>query len=472
MSTPAMADEAQSLAALDDALSAESAVRDGGAEEQETGRVRLDGEGDGDRETGPARADAAADTPTAGPRKVLARFAGPVLARLNSRVLRTHFGTIAGVVILTVLTWRLGTGVFLDGLRRIDGPTLLAAVGIGLLTTVFSAWRWCVVARGMKLRLPLGSAIADYYRALFLNAALPGGVLGDVHRAVRHGQSAGDVGRGVRAVVLERVAGQAVLAAVGVTVLLTQPSPVLTETRHLAVLLVAVSLCGVVTVGAVRSRGRAPRASRRYRAVRAALTEARGALLARGSWPGVLISSVVVLAGHVLMFLLAARAAGSTASAAQLVPLALLALIAMGLPLNVGGWGPREGVTAWAFGAAGLGATQGLTVAVVYGVLSFAASLPGVAVLVARWYAGLRRPQENAAAEPGPDSHLESPAPRISARAEGNGDTQCRSTTAGSPASDVSSEKYAPKEPASEARSSFPFSADALEGRPMTPDLV
>ena len=467
MSTPAMADEAQSLAALDDELS--PAARDGGAEEQETGRVRLDG---GDGETGSARPDAKADTPTAGPRKVLARFAGPVLARLNSRVLRTHFGTIAGVVILTVLTWRLGTGVFLDGLRRIDGPTLLAALGIGLLTTVFSAWRWCVVARGMKLRLPLGPAIADYYRALFLNAALPGGVLGDVHRAVRHGQSAGDVGRGVRAVVLERVAGQAVLAAVGVTVLLTQPSPVLTETRHLAVLLVAVSLCGVVTVGAVRSRGRAPRASRRYRAVRAALTEARGALLARGSWPGVLISSVVVLAGHVLMFLLAARAAGSTASTAELVPLALLALIAMGLPLNVGGWGPREGVTAWAFGAAGLGATQGLTVAVVYGVLSFAASLPGVAVLVARWYAGLRRPQENAAAEPGPDSHLESPAPRISARAEGNGDTQCRSTTAGSPASDVSSEKYAPKEPASEARSSFPFSADALEGRPMTPDLV
>ncbi|MCX4903904.1 flippase-like domain-containing protein [Streptomyces sp. NBC_00878] len=463
MSTPAVADEAQTLAALDDELS--SAVRDGGAQE-ETGRVRV-------APVDPADpVDATAGTPAASPRKGRGRFAGSVRARLNSRVLRTHFGTIVGVVILTVLTWRLGTGVFLDGLRRIDGATFLAALGIGLLTTVFSAWRWCVVARGMKLRLPLGPAVADYYRALFLNAALPGGVLGDVHRAVRHGQSAGDIGRGVRAVVLERVAGQAVLAVVGVSVLLTLPSPVLSQTRDAALLLVAVSLCGVVTVGALRGRGRAPRASRRYRAVRGALAEARGALLARGSWPGVLISSVVVLAGHVLMFLLAARAAGSTASVAELVPLALLALIAMGLPLNVGGWGPREGVTAWAFGAAGLGATQGLTVAVVYGVLSFAASLPGVAVLVARWYAGLRRPQESAAAEPAPDSHVESTGARISARAEGNGDTQCRSTTDGSPVSDVSREKYAPKESASDARSSFPFPADALEGRPMTPDLA
>ena len=66
------------------------------------------------------------------------------------------------------------------------------------------------------------------------------------------------------------------------------------------------------------------------------------------------------------------------------MPLLLLALLVMGLPVNVGGWGPREAFTAVAFGAAGLGAAQGLTVSVVYGVLAFAASLPGAAVLVLR----------------------------------------------------------------------------------------
>ncbi|WP_406471695.1 lysylphosphatidylglycerol synthase transmembrane domain-containing protein [Streptomyces sp. NBC_01615] len=373
---------------------------------------------------------------TAGPART--RAGAGLRARLDSRRLRTHLGTVAGVAILGVLLWRLGTGVFLDGLRRIDATTLLAGLGLGLLTTVFSAWRWCLVARGLRIRLPLGPAVADYYRALFLNAALPGGVLGDVHRAVRHGQSAGDVGRGVRAVVLERTAGQAVLVAVGAAVLLTQPSPVLAETRHFAVILAIVSVCGVVTVGAVR-RGRGPGRAQRYGAVRAALAEARGALLARGSWPGVLLSSVLVLAGHLAMFVLAARVAGSAASVAQLMPLALLALLAMGLPLNVGGWGPREGATAWAFGAAGLGASMGLTVAVVYGVLSFAASLPGAVVLVVRWCAALRRPREESA----------------------GGHDQC-----------VTREKYASKESVSAASSSFPFSAEASEGRPMTPESV
>ena len=74
------------------------------------------------------------------------------------------------------------------------------------------------------LPLPVLTAVADYYRALFLNAVLPAGVLGDAHRALRHGRYAGDVGRGVRAVVLERTAGQVVLIGAGVTALLVEPS--------------------------------------------------------------------------------------------------------------------------------------------------------------------------------------------------------------------------------------------------------
>jgi hypothetical protein len=45
-------------------------------------------------------------------------------------------------------------------------------------------------------------------------------------------------------------------------------------------------------------------------------------------------------------------------------------------------------VTAWAFAAAGLGASLGVATAVVYGVMVFVASLPGAVVLAA----GLRVP--------------------------------------------------------------------------------
>ncbi len=389
------------------------------------------------------------------------------LPRPQARALRAHFGTVTGAVILAVLLWRLGTGALLEGLRRIDAPSLAAALAIGAVTTVCSAWRWQLVARGLRIRLPLGPAVAHYYRALFLNAALPGGVLGDVHRAVRHGQSAGDVGRGVRAVVLERVAGQITLAVTGAAVLLTLPSPVRTQALHLAPL-AALALVGALAVLlALRMNRAAP--SRRGRALHRALGEAREGLLSRRNGPGVALASAVVLAGHLATFVIAARVAGSAAPTPVLLPLAMLALTAMGLPLNVGGFGPREGVTAWAFGAAGLGASTGVAVAVVYGVLCLVASLPGALVLVARRRTG-----------PPPDSHggphTESGAGSGAAASDATapdaepgrrtGDYSARVSA------DVSSEKYDAKESVRLASSSFPFSAAPREGRPMTPDSV
>ncbi|BFO17290.1 hypothetical protein SHKM778_36780 [Streptomyces sp. KM77-8] len=69
----------------------------------------------------------------------------------------------------------------------------------------------------------------------------------------------------------------------------------------------------------------------------------REGLFSRRSAPVVVLSSVVVLGGYVAMFVLAAEVAGTGASVGELVPLAVLALLAMGLPLNVGGGGLGRG---------------------------------------------------------------------------------------------------------------------------------
>jgi hypothetical protein len=153
---------------------------------------------------------------------------------------------------------------------------------------------------------------------------------------------------------------------------------------------VPVVVAGGLAVGLFVWIRRQGGAARWGRALRTGATDVRRGLLTRRTWPGIVVSSALVLAGHLATFLVAARAAGASAPVTRLVPLMMLALFAMALPLNIGGWGPREGVTAWAFGAAGLGATQGLTIAVVYGLFAFVASLPGVVVLVGQWIIRLR----------------------------------------------------------------------------------
>lgn len=240
--------------------------------------------------------------------------------------------------------------------------------------------------------------MADYYQALFLNAALPGGVLGDVDRAVRHGRDVGDVGLAVKAVVMERSAGQVVLVGTGVVVLLLDPASVPAPARAVGAGLLAVTAAAALAIGLAARRRTAPptglpdqpgqpgpAAGRWAGAARSWATDARRALLAPGTRGSILLASFAVVVGHLATFVAAARVAGATADVARLAPLMLLALLAMAIPLNIGGWGPREGVTAWAFGAAGLSASLGLTIAVVYGLLAFVASLPGAGVLLVRW---------------------------------------------------------------------------------------
>lgn len=243
---------------------------------------------------------------------------------------------VVGVAVLAVVLWRVGPAPFVDAVQAAGPVALVAALAITAVTTLACAWRWRALARGLGVDVPLRDAVAAYYRSQFLNATLPGGVVGDVHRAVRHG---------TLPVVADRGSGQVVQVVAAGAVLLVGPAPW------------AAALLGVAV------------------------------LVALVRWPHVVATSLVSAGGHVLVFLVAARAAGTAASLGDLVPLALLVMLAAAIPLNVAGWGPREGVAAWAFAAAGLGAAQGATVAVLYGVLALVATLPG-AVLLTRGVVG------------------------------------------------------------------------------------
>ena len=148
----------------------------------------------------------------------------------------------------------------------------------------------------------------------------------------------------------------------------------------MAVVLVA-TVAGVVLVDRVQT-GR--EGSRWERARTAVVADIRGALLHRNALPAVALASTLAVLGYAVMFLIAARMVGVTAPVSRLLPLALLAILAMVLP-SVGGWGLREGATAWVFSAAGLGADRGAATAVAYGVMVLAASLPGGLVLVVGW---------------------------------------------------------------------------------------
>ena len=287
-------------------------------------------------------------------------------------------GPRAGV--LGAVVWQTGAGPFVTGVRSLGVGTLVLGAGISVGTTVACAWRWHLVARGLGVEIRMRPAVAFYYRAQLLNTVLPGGVLGDLHRGLAHGRDAGDTGRALRAVAWERFAGQVVNVVLATVVLLLLSSPV---SRLMPGAVGGLAVVVLVSTLVTRPPWRV-RASWVGRGLRAAHDDVRFSLLAQRSWPGVVLASAVAVAGHVAMYLVAARAVGVTTPLATLLPLAVLVLLAAGLPLNLAGWGPREGMAAWAFAAAGLGAGQGVATAVAYGAMVFVANLPGAVVTPAR----------------------------------------------------------------------------------------
>ena len=258
---------------------------------------------------------------------------------------------------------------------------LAASVAILVVQTVVSAVRWRLTASRLGQRIAFGRAVSEYFVAQVVNQTLPGGVLGDVGRAVRARHDGGLV-RASQAVALERLAGQLALVAVAlVAVALTALVPRgLSWPPGTGVGVVGGAILLVLLVRYGRPL------ARRWRvppAVAATVAAARHALAAPEVRSRQIVLSLATVACNVLAFVFCARATGSElplGSAAAVVPMVLAAMV---IPLGIGGWGYREGAAAALWPLVGASAAAGVAASVAFGATMLVASLPGLLPIIA-----------------------------------------------------------------------------------------
>jgi uncharacterized membrane protein YbhN (UPF0104 family) len=278
------------------------------------------------------------------------------------------------VAIVAAVVLIVGTGPFVRGFLSVSPTAIVAALLLTAVGTAAAATRWRAVAGALGLSLSWSDALAACYRSQFLNSVLPGGVLGDVHRAYRHGKGSGELALAARAVATERITGQVVQFALVAVVLaalgLASPLPGMAWIAAGVVLVIGLA----VAIATLTVRGR--RVLRRELAALGQVfsTPRRSFVLAG--------SSVLVVASVSATFVVACLAVGVQAPIGELIPLALIAITAGALPVNVGGWGPREAAAASAFAIVGLGTDAGVAASAAFGVLSLIAVAPGAAVLL------------------------------------------------------------------------------------------
>ncbi|MFN3616243.1 MAG: lysylphosphatidylglycerol synthase domain-containing protein, partial [Rubrimonas sp.] len=121
---------------------------------------------------------------------------------------------IAAAVALLALVWRSADGAAaMARLRAADPSLLVMALALLSAQLALSALRWSLTARALGQPLGWRTALREYHLGMLLNMTLPGGVLGDVGRALRARAGVG-IAAAAQAVVVERLSGQLALAAV------------------------------------------------------------------------------------------------------------------------------------------------------------------------------------------------------------------------------------------------------------------
>lgn len=296
------------------------------------------------------------------------------------------------LAILAAVAVAVGPGAVVETLSRADPWIVGLAVLLAQGQTLLAAWRWRAVAAALGWRMGIGRAFREVALAQLVNMTVPGGVAGDLLRAVR-GRAVGASARAaVRSVVLDRLVGQAAFVVVAASGALLYALEAGALPGGALAALVLVPAAGLAAAGATAALARF--GPRTVRAALVGLGADLAASLAGRTGVVQVVAGFALAAGWIGLFTLCASAVGAPLAPVAALGLVPLVLLAMLVPAGVGGWGLREGAAAVLLPLAGLAPAEAAAAAALYGVVVTLAGLPGLLA----WRAGRVPPGESLSA--------------------------------------------------------------------------
>lgn len=277
-------------------------------------------------------------------------------------------------------------------LSQVRGESLVAALLLHALIIILLGWRWQQILKMLSTDCRLISAVDMTFMATFFNLVLPFSIGGDVYRVLLSRRIGFNINETLPGAILDRLAG---LLALGLMLLITagllQTSALPWELRGammslLPLMLIVFWLLFTLGPGILAKRGIAYRiaimsnnlraAGRRVAPVLAVLIQSLLAHL-------LAVAIVVVIASGLDLNL-------SITDALLLVPVLLLAIM---LPISIGGWGVRESAAVPLLALAGVPASGAVTLALLFGLTQIAAGGCGALYFFVNTTARQQRPQ-------------------------------------------------------------------------------
>ena len=268
--------------------------------------------------------------------------------------------------LFTRMLARDGIDALTTRLGELDAGWLALAVALHFLAVLAGVSRWSLLLRAARIEMPFTFLLRSFLVGRFVGAFTPSTTGLDGWRLYEVGRASGAMGRSAAAIVVEKLVGLIAMAIVCAALVplggMELVGPVALYAAFALALGASVGLALLSSPRALDAiAARAPgRLKARAKKAAEALLESRlsGSQLARAVGLGVL--SHVALSS---VFLATAHAVGIDGSTMLLLATGNAIVIAVLLPVSIGGVGVREGVAVFLLAAAGVSSTDAVLVA-------------------------------------------------------------------------------------------------------------
>jgi hypothetical protein len=289
-------------------------------------------------------------------------------------------------VLLLYLSLRsVNLAVVGERLSRFHPGWIALALLVLTLQVGLMAIRWSEIAAVCEARLPLPQATQISFIASFFNQVLPSSVGGDAARIWLLARRDGGWANATYSVLIDRIVGVLVLALIVIACLPWSMELIQNPLARAVLLLIGAGSVGAAAVFLAIGIWDWPLLDR-FMPTRHLVAAARNAWrLCRSGRPAVTVTACSV-AIHLLTVTSAWCCMKAVAAPVGFAPVLFLlppVLLITTIPISIAGWGVRETSMVVAFSYAGLAQSDGLTLSILFGAVSFALGIIGGAVWIA-----------------------------------------------------------------------------------------
>jgi glycosyltransferase 2 family protein len=232
-----------------------------------------------------------------------------------------------------------------------------AAIALMAVATAPGAARWRLILRRAEIEISPIRAMKTFSSALFLNNVLPTSVGGDAARAWSVGRDTGRLLRAALATVVDRASAVACLFVLAWAALAVDAGEV-PDVLVGVLLWISVGLAALAAVAALAAAGMRPVVRRIPPRLAIMIREAWATLRVWGRSPNLigwlLVLGLLYQLLAVLALILVGRAVGVDLSFSLAAVTAAIVVVAMLVPISIGGLGIREGGFVLLLGEAGV----------------------------------------------------------------------------------------------------------------------